>query len=385
MRDLTRTYRPKDWDSIVGQEALVKTLRNEIKSNSVGHAYLFCGPRGTGKTTTGRVFASYLDAQVIELDAASNNGVDSIRDLRTDVQFLPADGTKFKVYIIDEVHMLTTGAFNAFLKTLEEPPSHVIFILATTDPQKLPNTILSRCQRFDLKRITVEDIVKRLAFICEQESIALDPEHSGDVLDYIARQVDGGMRDAIKLLQKCTSLDEVITVQTVVDALGSVNEVHLKSMTDFLLNKDLKNTITYFNQLVSDGIDVKMFLADMVEYLKDSMTEDISNEKYDIDKRMYLADGIIDVLANLRNATQVKTLTELSLIKMCHEASTFSRIREVEKEIAPSEKRQEVNQIIQGLEVDPDALQQVIQKMTALEKRMMVNEMAMDALKYQRR
>ena len=385
MRDLTRTYRPKDWDSIVGQEALVKTLRNEIKSNSVGHAYLFCGPRGTGKTTTGRVFASYLDAQVIELDAASNNGVDSIRDLRTDVQFLPADGTKFKVYIIDEVHMLTTGAFNAFLKTLEEPPSHVIFILATTDPQKLPNTILSRCQRFDLKRITVEDIVKRLAFICEQESIALDPEHSGDVLDYIARQVDGGMRDAIKLLQKCTSLDEVITVQTVVDALGSVNEVHLKSMTDFLLNKDLKNTITYFNQLVSDGIDVKMFLADMIEYLKDSMTEDISNEKYDIDKRMYLADGIIDVLSNLRNATQVKTLTELSLIKMCHEASTFSRIREVEKEIAPSEKRQEVNQIIQGLEVDPDALQQVIQKMTALEKRMMVNEMAMDALKYQRR
>jgi len=385
VRDLTRTYRPKDWDSIVGQEALVKTLRNEIKSNSVGHAYLFCGPRGTGKTTTGRVFASYLDAQVIELDAASNNGVDSIRDLRTDVQFLPADGTKFKVYIIDEVHMLTTGAFNAFLKTLEEPPSHVIFILATTDPQKLPNTILSRCQRFDLKRITVEDIVKRLAFICEQESIALDPEHSGDVLDYIARQVDGGMRDAIKLLQKCTSLDEVITVQTVVDALGSVNEVHLKSMTDFLLNKDLKNTITYFNQLVSDGIDVKMFLADMIEYLKDSMTEDISNEKYDIDKRMYLADGIIDVLSNLRNATQVKTLTELSLIKMCHEASTFSRIREVEKEIAPSEKRQEVNQIIQGLEVDPDALQQVIQKMTALEKRMMVNEMAMDALKYQRR
>lgn len=385
MRDLTRTYRPKDWDSIVGQEALVKTLRNEIKSNSVGHAYLFCGPRGTGKTTTGRVFASYLDAQVIELDAASNNGVDSIRDLRTDVQFLPADGTKFKVYIIDEVHMLTTGAFNAFLKTLEEPPSHVIFILATTDPQKLPNTILSRCQRFDLKRITVEDIVKRLAFICEQESIALDPEHSGDVLDYIARQVDGGMRDAIKLLQKCTSLDEVITVQTVVDALGSVNEAHLKSMTDFLLNKDLKNTITYFNQLVSDGIDVKMFLADMIEYLKDSMTEDISNEKYNIDKRMYLADGIIDVLSNLRNATQVKTLTELSLIKMCHEASTFSRIREVEKEIAPSEKRQEVNQIIQGLEVDPDALQQVIQKMTALEKRMMVNEMAMDALKYQRR
>ena len=405
---LYRKWRPLTFEDVVEQRHIVTTLKNSIKNNTVSHAYLFCGTRGTGKTTLAKIFARAVNCtnpsdgspcnecftckgildgsiiDVIEIDAASNNGVDDVREIKEAVMYVPAI-TRYKVYIIDEVHMLTTGAFNAFLKTLEEPPSHVIFILATTDPQKLPNTILSRCQRFDLKRITVEDIVKRLAFICEQESIALDPEHSGDVLDYIARQVDGGMRDAIKLLQKCTSLDEVITVQTVVDALGSVNEVHLKSMTDFLLNKDLKNTITYFNQLVSDGIDVKMFLADMVEYLKDSMTEDISNEKYDIDKRMYLADGIIDVLANLRNATQVKTLTELSLIKMCHEASTFSRIREVEKEIAPSEKRQEVNQIIQGLEVDPDALQQVIQKMTALEKRMMVNEMAMDALKYQRR
>jgi DNA polymerase-3 subunit gamma/tau len=390
VRDLTRQYRPKDWNSIIGQDALVKTLTNEIKTDSVGHAYLFCGPRGTGKTTTGRVFANCLDAVVIELDAASNNGVDSIRDLRNDVQFLPTDGKKYKVYIIDEVHMLTTGAFNAFLKTLEEPPAHVIFILATTDPQKLPTTILSRCQRFDLRRITVDEIVKRLAYICEQEAIKLDPDHASDVLEYIARQVDGGMRDAIKLLQKCTSLDEIITVQTVVDALGSVNEVHLKSMTDYLLNRDMKNMVTYFNQLVSDGIDVKVFLADMIEYIKDSMTDDIMKNQFNIDKRMELTDGIIALLANLRNATQVKTLTELSLIKLCRVVKNevqMGRERpapEIENTPA-TEERKEVNTIIQSLPVDGDALQQVTEKLTKLEKRMMVNEMAMDTLRFQKR
>lgn len=383
MRDLTRQYRPKDWDSIIGQDALVKTLKNEIKTNSVGHAYLFCGPRGTGKTTTGRVFASYLDAQVIELDAASNNGVDSVRDLRNDVQFLPTDGKKCKVYIIDEVHMLTTGAFNAFLKTLEEPPAHVIFVLATTDPQKIPVTILSRCQRFDLKRITVDDIVKRLAYICEQESIKLDPENAGEVLEYIARQVDGGMRDAIKLLQKCTSLDEVITIQTVVDALGSVNEEHLKAMTTFLLNKDIKNVVTYFNQLVTDGIDVKIFLADMVEYLKESMTDDIVQNVFNIDDRMMLADSLITLLASLRNATQVKTLTELALIKMCRNVST--QTVESETKSPAIEDKKAVNEAIQSLPVDNEALKQITDKLTQLEKRMVVNEMMMDQLKFQRR
>lgn len=386
LKDLTRQYRPKDWDSIIGQDALVKTLKNEIKTNSVGHAYLFCGPRGTGKTTTGRVFASYLDAQVIELDAASNNGVDSVRDLRNDVQFLPADGRKYKIYIIDEVHMLTTGAFNAFLKTLEEPPAHVIFVLATTDPQKLPNTILSRCQRFDLRRITVEDIIKRLAFICEKESIKLDSEHAGEVLEYIARQVDGGMRDAIKLLQKCTSLDEIITVQTVVDALGSVNEIHLKSMTEFLLKKDMKNVVTYFNVLVTDGIDVKIFLADLIEYIKESMTDDIIKNDFNIDARMSLTDGIIGLLANLRNATQVKTLTELALIKMCRNIDSSIKECVVEKQTPPAaEEKKEVNKIIESLPVDSEALQQVVERMTNLEKRMVANEMQMDVLKFQKR
>lgn len=373
MRDLTRQYRPKDWDSIVGQDAVVKILKNEIKSGSVGHVYLFCGPRGTGKTTTGRVFASYLNAQVIELDAASNNGVENIRDLRNDVLFLPSDGAKYKVYIIDEIQMVTTAGFNAFLKTLEEPPAHVIFILATTDPQKLPNTILSRCQRFDLKRITVDDIVKRLEFICKQESIKVE---DSEALQYIARQVDGGMRDAIKLLQKCTSLDEVITIQTVVDALGSVNEKHLEAMKQFLLAKDLKNVIKYFNQLVLEGIDIKIFISDLVEYLKDGMTNDIVKENYNIVERMFLVEKFLELLANLRNATQVKTVTEIMLIKIC--LGVINTINTITP--PPQEK---IN--MQELPVNLDVLHQITDRMTGLEKRMVANEMLIESVRFQKR
>lgn len=388
MRDLTRSFRPKDWESIIGQEALVKTLKNEIKTNTVGHAYLFCGPRGTGKTTTGRVFASYLDAQVIELDGASNNGVDSIRSLRDDVLYLPADGKKYKVYIIDEVHMLTSGAFNAFLKTLEEPPQHVIFILATTDPQKIPTTILSRCQRFDLRRIGIDDIVGRLSFICQSENISLDSENAKEVLEYIARQVDGGMRDAIKLLQKCTSLDEVVTIQTVVDALGSVNEVHLETMKNALINKDIKQVITYFNQLVKDGIDIKIFLADLVEYIKDGMTTNICEGNYSISSSITIADTLLDVLASLRNSTQIKTVVEIALIKLCvkevnePKVVNVTNVVNVEEKTAPTKK--EIEEVLQSIPADPDLLKQVMDKLTLIEKRMTVNEMNLDAIKFKR-
>lgn len=382
MRDLTRQYRPKDWDSIIGQDRLIKTLKNEIKSNSVGHAYLFCGPRGTGKTTTGRVFASYLDAQVIEMDAASNNGVENVRNLRDDVLYLPADGRKFKVYIIDEVHMLTAGAFNAFLKTLEEPPAHVIFVLATTDPQKIPTTILSRCQRFDLRRITVADIISRLAHICKAETIQLDKDNAQDVLEYIAKAVDGGMRDAIKLLQKCTSLDEVISVQTVVDALGSVNEVHLENMKVFLLNKDVRNVIKLFNDLVLDGIDVKIFLADLVDYIKNEVTDKIINDDFNIDNRMLLIDGLLTVLSNLKNATQVKTVTEVALIRLCLGAPAEVHVPSVPEFIQTvAQQKKEVTEAIQSLPIDEEALKQVMGKLTTLDKKMVVTEMDIDQLK----
>ncbi len=313
MRDLTKQYRPDIWDSIVGQSVLVKTLQKEIETNTVGQAYLFSGGHGTGKTTTARVFANALNAQIIELDAASNNGVESIRELRNDVLYQPADGKSLKVYIIDEFHMVTTAGQNAFLKVLEEPPPHVIFILATTDPQKILPTILSRVQRFELKRISEEDIINRLVYIADCEKI----QYENDALEYIARTVNGSMRDAIKLLQKCSSIDEIITRKTVIDALGSVDPARLKTLVDFILSKNISNTVNYFNKLVSDGVDIKVLFGDMISYLTEEMRKRVINQDPNIEAELDLASELADFLSSARNTTQLKVLAELKLIQLC--------------------------------------------------------------------
>jgi len=313
MRDLTKQYRPDIWDSIVGQSVLVKTLQKEIETNTVGQAYLFSGGHGTGKTTTARVFANALNAQIIELDAASNNGVESIRELRNDVLYQPADGKSLKVYIIDEFHMVTTAGQNAFLKVLEEPPPHVIFILATTDPQKILPTILSRVQRFELKRISEEDIINRLVYIADCEKI----QYENDALEYIARTVNGSMRDAIKLLQKCSSIDEIITRKTVIDALGSVDPARLKTLVDFILSKNISNTVNYFNKLVSDGVDIKVLFGDMISYLTEEMRKRVINQDPNIGAELDLASELADFLSSARNTTQLKVLAELKLIQLC--------------------------------------------------------------------
>lgn len=221
-----------------------------------------------------------------------------------------------KVWI--KCHMLSTAAQNAFLKVLEEPPAHVIFVLATTDPQKILPTIISRVQRFELKRITVHDIYARLAYISETEGIQLDDD-AQETLEYIARSVDGGMRDAIKLLQKCSSLDEIITRKTVIDALGSVDPATVEKIVNMLLNSDVQGVLVYFNELVAGGVDIRILLTDMIEFLTEKMRESLIQKDYNIGRKMGVATELTEFLATLRNTTQLKILTELKFMRMCTE------------------------------------------------------------------
>ncbi len=284
---LYRKYRPSTFDEIVGQKAVVTALRNQVKFGTVGHAYLFCGTRGTGKTSVARVFAKAVNCldpkegspcnecelcreaasgfNIIEIDAASNNGVDNIRELRDEVVYTPVKG-RYKVYIIDEVHMLSPSAFNALLKTLEEPPEHVIFILATTEPQKVMATILSRCQRYDFKRLTVEEIRSRLAYVCREEGI----EAESDALAYMASYADGGMRDALSLLDQCRAYytGEAITLEKVLDVLGAVDGTVLADMTASLARGDALGLLEGVDRIFLAGRDPLQFVLSWTGYLR---------------------------------------------------------------------------------------------------------------------
>ena len=282
---LYRKYRPKNFEEVIGQNIVVQTLTNSIINNKISHAYLLSGPRGCGKTTIAKIFANLVNCEnsdgkkvcnkcvyctqkdnenmdIIELDAASNNGVDEIREINNKVNLVPSYG-KYKIYIIDEVHMLTIGAFNALLKTLEEPPAHVIFILATTDPQKVPITILSRCQRFDLKKISQDKISERLNFICEKENI----RHEDNVLNEIASLGDGCLRDSISILDQIISYtNDTITLKDVYEVNGILSQKHISVLMDNVIMNDINETLNLIGKYYNDGKNIIKITEEIINF-----------------------------------------------------------------------------------------------------------------------
>ena len=285
---LYRKYRPSNFDEVVGQDIIIKTIRNEIKNNKINHAYIFSGPRGTGKTSTAKIIAKTINCEnpenlmpcnkcvnctlynnkqitdIIEIDAASNNGVDEIRELRNNVNLVPASG-KYKIYIIDEVHMLSIGAFNALLKTLEEPPSHVIFILATTEIHKIPNTILSRCQKFDFNKISINKIKERLEYIIKKEQINIEEEA---ILE-ISRLADGGMRDALSILDQVISYsDDLITVDMIHEINGTIPQYELKELITQINNKNYNEIFEIIDKYDNSGKNFIKLSEEMINFYR---------------------------------------------------------------------------------------------------------------------
>lgn len=355
---LYRKYRPLHFEDVVGQQAIVQTLKNQIINQRIAHAYLFCGTRGTGKTSLAKIFARAVNCSnisekgpcnvcevcegilkstnmnMIEIDAASHTGVDDVREIREDVKYAPTMG-KYKVYIIDEVHMLSTGAFNALLKTLEEPPSHVIFILATTDAQKIPATILSRCQRFDFKRISTEEIVQRLQFITNDLHLSVDEQ----ALYYIARISDGAMRDSLSILDQCLSFQQldVLTLQEVMDVVGTVNHEIFYSLVEAIQHKEVDQCMQIVDDIVMDGKEIRQFVKDLITYYRNLlMTRTVKNlhkvldlSSENINKIKEQAKTIpgemilryIHELSNLENemkyASNPRVMLEIALVSLC--------------------------------------------------------------------
>lgn len=288
---LYRTWRPQKFEDVVGQKHVTKTLQNALLQEKVSHAYLFSGPRGTGKTTITKVFAKAINCEhapvaepcnecpsclgitqgsisdVLEIDAASNNGVDEIRDIRDKVKYAPS-AVEYKVYIIDEVHMLSMGAFNALLKTLEEPPGHVIFILATTEPHKIPPTIISRCQRFEFRKISVNDIVERLSTVVNNEGTQVEDE----ALQIVARAAEGGMRDALSLIDQAISYsDETVTTEDVLAVTGSVSQQYLGNLVECIRENDVSRALRIIDEMMGKGKDPVRFMEDFIYYYRDML------------------------------------------------------------------------------------------------------------------
>ena len=358
---LYRRWRPESFADLVGQEHISRTLSRAVTSGQTSHAYLFTGPRGTGKTSTAKILARALNCaegptltpcgvcdscrsisdgssmDVFEIDAASNRGIDEIRDLRESVKFAPTEG-HYKIYIIDEVHMLTTEAFNALLKTLEEPPERVIFILATTEPHKVPATIQSRCQRYDFHRITVTEIRDRLIYVCKESDIAAEE----DALGIIAAQADGGMRDALSILDQCMALAEgTLTAERVQEALGLVGRAWIRRMAGEIAARDAAALIAQLSELLQSGRELKQVLAELAQYFRQLMIAGVGGavsaaelcagdaEELRMDAAQFTQEEIMAILRRLnetmqelRTSPQPRIAVETLLIGLCHTEGT---------------------------------------------------------------
>ena len=377
---LYRKFRPDTFEDVKGQDHIVTTLKNQIRADRIGHAFLFCGTRGTGKTTVAKILAKAVNCEqpvdgspcnecptcraiqagtsmnVIEIDAASNNGVDNIREIREEVTYRPTQG-KYKVYIIDEVHMLSAGAFNALLKTLEEPPSYVIFILATTESHKIPVTIQSRCQRYDFHRISIDTIAGRLRELMEKEQISVEEK----ALRYVAKAGDGSMRDALSLLDQCIAfyLGQELTFDKVLEVLGTVDTEVFSKLLRKVLEQDVTSCIHILEDLLVNGKELGQFVNDFTWYLRNLLLVktsedaeevlDVSSENLkalqeesqliDTDTLMRYIRVLSELSNNLRNATQKRVLVEVGLIKLCKPAmetnldSVLDRLRVLEEQM----------------------------------------------------
>lgn len=377
---LYRRFRPKVFEDVIGQGQVITILKNQISSSNIAHAYLFTGTRGTGKTSTAKIFARAVNClsaedanpcnqcevcegiltenimDVIEIDAASNNGVDNVREIRENVKYPPSKG-KYKIYIIDEVHMLSTGAFNALLKTLEEPPSYVIFILATTEPHKIPATILSRCQRFDFKPVKINDIMKRLEFICEDIGIKTEEE----ALRLIALNSDGALRDALSILEQCISFaEDTLTYTNVVNILGMVNYEFIFDLVDKIAEKDTSGVLTIINDILMEGKDAGILMKDIISHFRSIL---LAKMKVELDEILTLPEerqdrlrqqgalftinqitsfiySLSDIESKLKYSAQPKTLIEIGIVGLCSKElddsleGLLERVKDLERKLA---------------------------------------------------
>lgn len=377
---LYRKFRPATFGEVKGQDHIVTTLRNQLKAGRIGHAYLFTGTRGTGKTSVAKIFAKTVNCEnptedgpcgecrickaiaagasmnVIEIDAASNNGVDNIREIVDEVAYSPAEG-KYKVYIIDEVHMLSIGAFNALLKTLEEPPSYVIFILATTEVHKLPITILSRCQRYDFRRISIDTIAGRMKELIDKESVKVEDK----ALRYIAKMADGSMRDALSLLDQCIAfhLGNELTYDMALDVLGAVDNTVFSELLRNVLDRNVLGCVTLLEEIVMQGRELTQFVTDFTWYLRNLMLVQASDNLEDVidvssehlarlkeEAKQVSFDQVSryirifsDLAGQIKYSSQKRILVEIALIKLCKpdmetsDEAVLDRIRQVEEKV----------------------------------------------------